>query len=178
MNNDQGVPVRKLFGILALVAATNVSAQVAAWNISEIKGKDNSVVGYIYHTSAVGTQVRNKPEKIVSGLRLVCSTKTWTSNESDSIIAVYWNGMFGNTNQKVDVKVDGRTIALPSNWDQDNQIVFRKISESAELVQALKTGRNVTFSWDGTDSTKRVTTFSLRDFNQKFSEFNNSCKTQ
>jgi hypothetical protein len=179
MNNDQGVFVRKLFGILALVAASNAVAQTAAWNISEIKGKDNSVVGYIYHSSAVGTQVKDKTEKVVSGLRLVCSTKGWTAmGDADPIIAIYWNGMFGNTNQKIDVKVDGRPVTLTTHWDQDNQIVFRKISESAELIHAMKTGRNVTFSWTGTDTARRTTTISLRDFNQKFGEFNNSCKTQ
>ncbi len=171
--------MRKLIGILALIAATNVAAQASTWNISEIKGKDNSVVGYIYHSSAVGTQIRDKTEKVVSGLRLVCSTKSLPAIGSpESIVAVYWNGMFGNTNQKIDVKVDGRSINLATHWDQDNQIVFRKISESAEMIQAMKAGRSITFSWTGTDSVKRNTTFSLRDFNQKFSEFNNSCKTQ
>lgn len=171
--------MRKLIGILALVAASNVAAQATAWNISEIKGKDNSVVGYIYHSSAVGTQIKDKTEKVVSGLRLVCSTKSAVAmGSSESIIAIYWNGMFGNTNQKIDVKVDGKAVNLTTSWDQDNQIVFRKISESTEMIQAMKTGRNITFSWTGTDSAKRITTVSLHNFNQKFSEFNNSCKTQ
>ncbi len=121
---------------------------------------------------------RLRTEKVVSGLRLVCSTKTLPAMGSESIIAVYWNGMFGNTNQKIDVKVDGKSIHLTTPWDQDNQIVFRKISESTEMIQAMKTGRNITFNWVGTDSAKRITTISLRDFNQRFGEFNNSCKTQ
>lgn len=172
--------MRKLFGLLALSVSMSAFAQASAWNISEVAGKDKSVVGYIYHSSAVGTQVGAKTEKVVSGLRLVCSTKGYMAmKESEPIIAVFWNGMFGNTPETVLVEIDGKPVRLaPSPWDHDNQILFRKISESKELLQGLKTGRSVTFSWTSHDAVKRKTTFSLRDFNSQFSEFNASCKTQ
>lgn len=172
--------MRKLFGLFAFAIATSVSAQPAAWNIAEVTGKDNSVVGYIYHTSAVGTQVGAKTEKVVSGLRLVCSTKGFMAmKEADPIIAIFWNGMFGNIPEAVMTEVDGKAIRLvPSPWEHDGQILYRKTSESRELIQALKTGRTVTFQWTSQDATKRKTTFSLQGFNSQFSEFTASCKTQ
>lgn len=103
--------MRKLFGLLALSVSMSAFAQASAWNISEVAGKDKSVVGYIYHSSAVGTQVGAKTEKVVSGLRLVCSTKGYMAmKESEPIIAVFWNGMFGNTPETVLVEIDGKPV--------------------------------------------------------------------
>jgi hypothetical protein len=165
--------VRKLFGIVSILVAGSVQAQALGWNVSEVLGKDKTPVGYIYHSSAVGTQVGTKTEKVITGLRLVCSIK---SSEGPAI-ALYWNGMFGNTPQSVDVKVDGRKIAQSTPWDQDGPLLFRKIADSQELMQGLKTGRAVSFEWTQS-GVKRTTVISLKDFNSGFGEFKTSCKTQ
>lgn len=170
--------MRKLFGIISILAATGAQAQALAWNLSEVPAKDKSVAGYIYHSSAVGTQVGTKTEKAVTGLRLVCSTKEYVAmRESDPIIAIYWNGMFGNGTQMVGVKVDGKTIQMSTPWEQDGPVLFRRIADSKELMQGLRTGRSVSFEWES-DSTKRTTIISLKDFNTGFSEFKTSCKAQ
>lgn len=166
--------MRKLFGILSILVTVGAQAQVQAhaWNLSEVRGKELTVVGYIYHSSAVGTQIGTKATKAITGLRLVCSTK---SNEA--AIAIYWNGMFGNTQQTVDVKIDGRKISQTIPWQQDGPILFKDLFIEKELIQGLKTGRNINFEWVQ-GSVKRVTTISLQDFNQNFGDFKNSCNIQ
>ena len=88
--------------------------------------------------------------------------------------------MFGNNVANVDILVDGknvRNLTNPGIWVQDGPILFRNISESKELVDALKVGRTVTFSWIGPDSVTRRTGFNLRGFTQNLPRFNQSCKT-
>ena len=122
--------MRKLFGIISILAATGAQAQALGWNLTEVPAKDKSVAGYIYHSSAVGTQIGTKTEKVVTGLRLVCSTKEYVAmRESDPVVAIYWNGMFGNGTQAVNVKVDGRPIQMATPWEQDGPVLFRRIAD-------------------------------------------------
>jgi len=165
--------VRKLFGIVAALFATGAMAQASGWNLSEVPAKDKSVAGYIYHSSAVGTQVGATPAKVISGLRLVCSAK----GNDDPVIAIYWNGMFGNTPQNVDIKVDNRKIPQATPWDQDGPILVKKLAGEQELLQALRTGKSVTFEWTS-GSVKRTTIISLKDFNTSYGEFKTSCRNQ
>lgn len=172
--------MRKLFVLIAAFISMSAAAQTTTWNISEVSGKNAEILGYIYHTSTVGTQIGAKTKKVISGLRLVCSTKGYSAMAtSEPIVAIFWQGMFGNTPTAVSAEVDKKPIRLvPTLWDHDGQILYRNFSDSAELIQALKTGRNVTFSWEGNDSVKRKTVFSLRDFNSQLSEFNALCNTK
>ena len=170
--------MRKLFGIISILAVASAPAQALEWTLSEISAKEKTVAGYIYHSSAVGTQTGTKTEKSVTGLRLVCSTREYVAmRESDPIIAIYWNGMFGNGSHTVTVKVDGRAVQMVTSWEQDGPVLFRKIADSKELMQGLLTGRSVRLEWESA-SVKRVTVISLKGFNTGFNEFKTSCRTQ
>lgn len=171
--------MKKLLVSLVTVFATMaVMAENTDWQVTEVTGHDKSVAGYIYHTGAVGTQVGTKTMKAATSLRLVCSSKVSPQRSGDPLIAVYWNTMTGNAPQFPLIQVDKKDIGLPVQWMQDGQLLMRSVYESKELIQALKTGRNISFTWIGTDAVRRTTMFNLRDFNEHLGEFNSSCKTE
>jgi hypothetical protein len=146
-----------------------------------VPGADRGIVGHIYHTSAVGTQTGSKVEKVVTGLRLVCTAEGFTANKnSEPVIAIYWNTMIGSNPQFIDIKVDGRQVGVgqETRWDQDGPLLLRTIADSKTLLQSMKTGRSISFQWTGTDAVRRSTIFDLRDFRSDLSEFNKICKTQ
>jgi hypothetical protein len=153
-------------------------AQTSDWKLSAVPGYDKVTVGYIYHTSAVGTaQSGTKIEKFVTGLRLVCAeSPTPSSGNSQPVIAIFWDRMIGNMAQNVEVSVDGSNQEI--RWDQDGTLLLRSVSESKALIQSMKTGNKISFRWTGTDSIKRTTMFDLRTFRSDLSEFNKVCKTQ
>lgn len=173
--------MKKLFVALASIFALSAMAQSSDWKLTTVPGADRVTVGYIYHTSAVGTQVGAKTEKVVTGLRLVCTAPGFTANKnSEPIIAVYWNTMTGSTPQFLDIKVDGRQVGTgqETKWDQDGPLLLRTIDSSRTLLQSIKTGNRISFQWTGTDAVRRTTIFDLRDFRSNLSEFNTICKTQ
>jgi hypothetical protein len=170
--------VRKLFaGLLSVLAMTAGAAETSTWNLVEVQTKDKTVVGYIYHTAAVGTQLNNKKiEKVGAGLRLICSSK----GNGESIITVYWDGMHGNTTQNVEVTVDKKQIAIgaPVRMNQDGPIIYRSLSESRFILQAMKTGQNIQFVWTGTDSINRTVIFNIQEFNSNYAAFASACRLE
>jgi hypothetical protein len=173
--------VKKLFVALASIFALSAMAQSSDWKLTAVPGPDRGTVGYIYHTSAVGTQIGAKAEKIVTGLRLVCTATGFTANKnSEPVIALYWNTMTGSTPQFLGIKVDSRQVGVgqETRWVQDGPLLLRTIEESSTLLQSMKTGNKISFEWTGTDAVRRSTIFDLRDFRSNLNEFNTVCKTQ
>lgn len=167
-----------LITIVGLLISINTYSEIPHWKLSEVKGNDRSVVGYVYHTEAVGTQVSQKTEKVVAGLRLVCSTKASTQRNNDLIIAIYWDGMFGNLTQSTDVLFNKRMFETGQKlrWDQDGPLLIRYVTDSRTFIQALKVNKDVKISWIGTDNVKRIVMFDLQEFNMNISEFAKLCK--
>ena len=173
--------VKKLFVALASIFALSAMAQSSNWTLTVVPGANKGTVGHIYHTSAVGTQTGARVEKVVTGLRLVCSAADVSLDAPHQpVIALYWNTMSGSTPQFLDIKVDGKQVATgqETKWEQDGPLLLRTIAESRTLMQSMKTGRSISFQWIGTDSVRRATIFDLRDFRSDLSEFNTVCKTQ
>jgi hypothetical protein len=148
------------------------------WKITEVPGKDKSIVGYIYHVGAVGTQITPKVEKVTTSLRFVCSTRTANQKDNDPLIILFWNTMTGNKSQIVEVKADKKIIGEPLKWDQEGSVLMRSVAESKELIQTMKTNKDVNFRWYGSDGVQHITTFDLRTFNSRLGEFNTLCKTE
>ena len=167
--------VRNLFGIILIFISFKAYSLPLSWNLSEVEIGSKNIIGYIYHSSTVGTQIGTKKEKVITGLRFVCSTINNTSeSDSNSIIAVYWDGMFGNNKHIINVKVDGKPVLVSSTWNQDGPLLYRNISESTELIESLTKGKTVSIDWT-VDSIKKATVFSLKDFNSGFNKFKLSC---
>lgn len=164
--------MRKLFGILIALITTSAYSTTAEWNISEVTRYDNKVVGYIYHSSAVGTRIGTTTERSVTGLRLVCSAKEYIDSP---IVVLFWNGMFGNKPKSVEVKVDGKSINADYTWQQENQILYRQVGESTTLIEGLKEGRSITFRWADEDNRKMATTFDLSTFDKNYEKFKSMC---
>lgn len=170
--------VKKLFVLLSAAFTMSAMAQTSDWKLSAVPGYDKNTVGYIYHTSAVGTaQSGTRIEKFVTGLRLVCAETLVSPNGNNQpIIALFWDRMIGSMPQTVEVKVDGSIQEI--RWDQDGPLLLRSISESRTLIQSMKTGNKISFQWTGPDSVRRTTLFDLRNFRSDLAEFNKVCKTQ
>jgi len=141
------------------------------WKLTEIAGLNNSKVGYIYHTNAIGTQYGNKTEKFVTSLRLVCSIN---SNEEPAIV-IFWNTMTGNLPQLIEIKIDGKLIDQ-TPWNHEGPIFYKRISESRNLLQSIKLGRNISLQWN--DGDQKITIFNLQEFKEGLIEFNKACNTQ
>ena len=159
---------------ISIVAA---SAETSIWQIAEISDTEMAPVGYIYYTSAIGTQINSTPKKVVTSLRLVCSTKISTQRDNDPLIILFWNTMNGNTPQSVTIGVDKNTPNYLSRWQQEGPILLRSVNESKEIMQRLKTNKSIKFSWITVDGVQHLTIFDLRTFGVHLSEFNALCKT-
>lgn len=166
--------MKYIFASLAVCLASVASAQSSNWKIVNVQDSNNNVVGHIYYTESIGRQIGTTPEKVVTGLRLVCSRLG-----DDALLILYWQGMFGNTPEDVTITVDGRKIGVGQTytWKRDGPVLVRTVAESVEITNALKTGRSINFSWKDAGNVQRNTVFDLRTFNSNISTFNASCKT-
>jgi hypothetical protein len=171
-----------LAGLLTACCISSAFAQSGGWKLTKVEAPNKSVAGFIYHTESVGTQTSgSRITKAVTGLRLVCSGPEFIAQGTEvPLIAIYWNTMQGGSQQSLNVRVDGKTVELgqAQQWRQDGQLLYRPLSESAALIQAMKLGRAVSFEWNSSDGSKRQTVFNLGDFRSDLAEFNTSCKTQ
>lgn len=164
--------MKKIIGLIALCFASLTFAQSADWNLSEVKGKDNMPVGYIYHNYSVGTQTGATTEKVVTGLRLICSI----SPRAVPIVAVFWDGTLSTeAPQHLIWSVDGKTV-VTGTWRQEDHIIYRMTSETMALVNALRTGHVAIVSWTGVDAVRRNTAFNVTDFEAHLKDFNTACK--
>lgn len=159
--------------LIAMFSISTASAEIPGWRITEVTGNNNTTVGYIYHTEGIGTQVDTKTEKFVTGLRFACSTSL-----NNPLITIYWNTMSGNTSQYVQMNTDKNMHpGLPLlRWEQEDSLLIRPVYESADLIKLLKNSNSITFTWVNSGPIRRTTTFDLRDFKSRLSEFNTLCK--
>ena len=160
-------------GIFATLLSSTAICQPVTWSLSEIKGK-TEVAGYIYHTSATGTQYGAKTEKVFTGLRFACSPKS----SAPPLMIIYWNTMKGSSVQYVHATVDGKIVPNNDQWFQDESIVYRAMQDSDPIMQQLKAGSTVTFTWIDNNAVKRTTAFDLRDMKKGLGDFNAVCHTQ
>ena len=155
---------------LLLIAFSCVTAHAADnWKLSSVLANDKPV-GYIYHTSSMGTQT-NPPSKSYSGLRLICSLKG-----GEPAVALYWkNGMNLREDTRVTVTADNRA-ATPTTWGSDSDLLFRNISESRDLLTLIKTSKTIKFQWMVGPSSQYTTAFNVSGID--LSDFNAKCKTE
>lgn len=161
-----------IFAATSLVAS---AAPMTGWSTVAVPDTDKPV-GYIMHTYAIGTQTGKTTEKVVAGLRLICSTK----NTAEPLIAIYWSGwLYGSPtrSQFLWSAVNGKALSS-DEWMQDTKILYRTASQAKTLIDAMKTSRTVQFTWVGADAVKYNVMFDTVEFNAKLIEFNASCKTQ
>ena len=173
----------KNFCLFLILSIMSVGAYATDWKIIEVKNTDKTAIaGYIYYTEAVGTKFGLNKEKVTTGFRFVCSSKEYRVVENtEPIIAIFWEGSpHGTTFQQVEVKIDGKEIQMPQpqRWTQEGPLLYRKISESKSFIQAMRSGKYVSFSWMGTDAYRRTTIFDLQYFTMYFSEFMTKCEIQ
>ena len=172
--------MKNLLAILfSLCVSVSAFAEDTNWQITEVPNKDNVIVGYIYHSGAVGTQVdtNKKSQKVVTSLRLVCSLKASTQRDNDSLFVLYWDTMEGVSGQYIVSKTSGEpTDHNMFRWEQDGPLLIRSMNESRDIIQKMKLSKNMSFMWHSKDGTLRTTMFDLRTFGSHLTEFGTLCK--
>lgn len=165
--------LKKLVACLLMSFPLLSVSQTARWKLESIKDNNDKVIGYIYQTYSFGTQSEPKQEKVVSALRLICST----TGSDEPIIAVYWNDDLGASKfQHPTVRVDGTDKTSRTMWIQDHKLLFSQISWSTSLIQSMRTGNIVKFEWESADFIKRrSTSFDIKTFNYRLNEFVSAC---
>lgn len=145
------------------------------WNLFPVN-VNNQPVGYIYQTYSVGTVYKISKEKNVTALRFICTLK----GSSLPLIGIFWNGSKNeNSNLPIEISINESIVILKNqDWVQDGFLVFRTVDESRELIELMKTGRSISFTWKNKDGIKKHTIFSLDNFTSLLSDFNTICKTQ
>jgi len=170
----------KRFFLCIILTFMYVGTYASTWNVVEVKNTEKTAtVGYIYHTSAIGTKFGLNKEKVATDFRFVCSAKEFLAGPSTApIMAIFWDGgPHGTTFQQVEVKIDGKEIQMTQPpWIQEGTLLYRKLSDSKSFIQSLRTGKLVSFSWVGTDNIRRTTMFDLQDFTLNFNSFSANCE--
>lgn len=167
-----------IIGILLALASTTAFSQHETWKVTEVGSADPEKKGYILHIQSVGYDTKNDKNKIVSGVRLICSTN---KNIPDTpIFSLFWNhtssvSMFSS----IDIKVDNNK--LPSNqlsgWSHDEKLIYKPVSELKPLIQMMKSGKKLDFEWSGGSYGKHTTSVAIGNFPNALSIFNNRCNT-
>ena len=168
-----------LLGIIIACFSATVLAKDGDWHITEVKSTDNVIVGYIYHSSSVGTQSGTETKKMVSSLRLVCTGKPPAQGKNDPLIVIFWNTMVGDKTQNIEIIFDKKINKYGTKyiWKQEGPLLIRSIIESKELIQSLKNNKTLYITWTDSRGIRRTTMFDLINFNFRFAEFNKLCNT-
>lgn len=165
-----------LVGILSILLA--FPALASKWEISNVVD-NGKTIGYIYHTGAKGTQTKGSIiEKSITGIRLVCAIQDQSSESRyNSIVAIFWNGLSGQTFQNINISVDNKAIKVNTAWLQDEQLLFQPVENIEPLIRGLKTGKLIRIEWEYV-GIKRETMFDISQFNSRYNEYLNLCKQE
>lgn len=160
-------------GLVLTLSTLAAIAQSSIWNLTPVADSNKNLVGFIYHVYARGTATKaNSTAAVASGLRFVCSIKS----KEEPKLAIFWNGvLMVNTSQEIQISVDN-SFSTSEKWTRDGSLIYTSLDKSGNLVDALKKGRLVRFSWVGSDSSRYTTAFELKNFD--LSAFSDSCKTK
>lgn len=157
--------------VAILIFLTPIIANSATWVLSEVKDNNMLPVGYIYHTSAIGTRTGAKHEKVITSLRFICSLKG-----GQPIIGLFIdNGIHAENNVSIISSVDDSQDKSLS-WVVDGNLLYRYAYDSPVLISSIKLGEIIKFRWYANDVTKFTTAFSIADAD--FTEFNSKCSSQ
>lgn len=155
-----------------VVSCTNaLAAKNPLWKLKEVS-HNSTVVGYVYHSDAIGTQnVSNNP-KVMTSIRFICSV-----DEMPPLISIFWDDSNDYRDAIVSVTIDNKLVNLGQTskpWAVDGRLYYRALGESKILLNALKNGKVAKFQWT-TGNTTRIAAFDISNMN--LSEFNSKCKT-
>ena len=161
----------KLLAIIAFCVSASAMAQVSEWTLRDVPDQ----TGTIYRQEVIGISTRDSVTKRSrTAISLVC-----TQVPRSAKIFIQWENIQGYGDRKVNYTVDSRSTpnGSPFVMKQENDILYRDLESSRELLQAMKTGSILTVDWVGFDQTRYLTAFNLSTFRSNLSEFNKRCNT-
>lgn len=166
--------------LVAVASMMAFSVYAAPWTLSAIPDLKKETVGYIYHTSAVGTQVtKSVSKKVVAGLRMICTAPNLVrpGDAYAPLIAIFWDGLNEINPTSITLQVDRSTSVnmQDTNWLPYNQLLVRNMSNSELLVNSMKSGKTLHASWTGANATTYKVIFDLNGFDDQLDSFKNSC---
>ena len=167
--------MKYVVGFILALATSMSQASPASWRLSEVESATNETVGYIYHSYSIGTQKSpNKTEKIVSGLRFICSIQ---GEDNPPMIGIYWHDVSNTDSVQNPVwTIDGNTIQT-GPWIQDETLLYRPVGITLEVINALKVGKQASVTWTDSKHLIHRTIFDLTGFSAGLVRFNTDCGT-
>ena len=165
-----------LFALLPMLCFANTDTTIEpyikkSWEFTAVADANKKVIGYVYTSSAYGYI---DSQRTLSNMRLICSTKENTDLSVGPVVAIAFKSTMAFANTDVSVKVDGKKVNLLNSWVREGNIIYRKLSESKELISAMQKGKIVSFEFDK-DGKNWTTAFSINDFADKLKEFEVGC---
>lgn len=149
----------------------------AGWELSEIKDTTAESVGYIFHTSAVGTRtILGSSGKYAASIRLICTAPTLYQGGYvyNPLIAIFWDKMDEVKEQTPTLEVDKKLI-VGHRWSAMGNLLVREITDTQQLITEMVNGKALRVSWVGSDTSRREAIFDLRGFGKQISKFNEVC---
>jgi len=141
------------------------------WQLVEVKSSNKNIIGYVYHTSSyVETGLRMDAVH----LRMVCTTKPGTKFSGHPIILMIFDSATKFSEALVSAKIDGNKVASLNNWKAEDNIMYREISESKDLITAMSNGETVSFDFDSNNKHWGAS-FSIREFAVGLKNFETGC---
>lgn len=160
--------VNAIIAVSSLISAQTF-AQESPWIINSVAG------GIVYRTEEYGISTQDQHTKRSrSAISLMCAQGV------NPKIFLQWENMQGYGNIKVNYTIDDKPVTPNGKnfvMKQENDILYKDLSVSQELLQAMKIGRTLTVDWVGYDQRRYLTTFNLSTFRSNLSQFNKKCNT-
>jgi hypothetical protein len=150
------------------------SLSAKSWYLAQVQNSQKTTIGYVYHTNAYGY---NNDHKEVASLKLVCSVIKDTPLNTTPIVAFQTPSILDIQNIDFMVKVDGKKVQLDSPWKREGTLIYREISNSHELLNAMSHGKLVSMETSDIHGNYMVV-FDSHDFGNKFIEFEAGCNSK
>jgi hypothetical protein len=163
--------------IIALCLVLMCLSAQARWLNSNLTDESKSVKGFIIHTHAVGSDSLTPAVVIKSSLQLSCLNRG-TAREQKPMISIRWpkeNGKYKPGS--MEIKLDGAryTLTNSEDWVHHNTLVYRSVSSAAALIDAMASSKQIEFTWQAQDDSKKRVIFDLSEFSTNLRVFNQNC---
>lgn len=138
------------------------------WTHTEIKNGETHIA-HMVHSIPVAIS-GNELRDTSAAMRMICTPK------DKPVIGVKWSTLPELNTVTVQVDVDGRTFRRAHTWNTDGTFMYRKVNDSADLVTAMKKGKQVTLKFTHEGKTWSAI-YPLSGFTNVSRTFDKYCKS-
>jgi len=150
----------------------------ADWFSSTLTDQSRLSKGIIIHTHAIGMDSSLPNPSIKASLQISCMNQG-SAIEQRSLLSLRWiENASSYKPESMEIKIDSVRYPMASkiDWIQHKNILYRPVSHSTELIEAMLSAKQIEFSWKSADSSSQRIIFSLNDFSNNLRTFNLTCQ--